>query len=67
MGLRANDPKCVAFAQQHDLSERSNHNDFGFGRPVREVLGALQKLTGHDGGEEAIYNIFLEDHQTKFA
>lgn len=60
MGLRATDPDLLKFAQANDLDARNEAYDYGFGRPVREIFGALQKLTGQQFSEEDLYHIFLE-------
>jgi beta-lactamase regulating signal transducer with metallopeptidase domain len=59
-GLIAEDPELVKFAQRHDLRERNEGNEYGFGRPVREICGALQKLTGQKLGEEELYSSHLD-------
>jgi hypothetical protein len=65
MGLRATDPVLAAFAQRHDLSETKEGNgDYSFGRPVREIFGALQKLTGQHFGEEELYHVFRSDYSS---
>jgi hypothetical protein len=46
MGLNANDPELLKFAKQHELDPNGNQEYFGFGRPVREICGALRTLTG---------------------
>ncbi|GAA4420888.1 carboxypeptidase regulatory-like domain-containing protein [Bremerella cremea] len=58
MGLRATDPTLTKFMQQHDLDEKNEDNQYGMGRPVREVFGALQKLTGQKFDEETLYGVF---------
>ncbi len=49
--------------QQHDLSstEDNDGKEYDFGRPVREVFGALQSLTGQNFGEQQLYHIFIND------
>ena len=59
MGLNAYDADLFKFAQQHELNPRSNEKHYGFGRPVREVCGALQKLTGQQFNEQQIFGTFL--------
>ncbi len=58
MGCRAEDPVLVKFMQQHDLDNNNEKNEYGFGRPVREVFGALQKLTGQEFDEEQLFSVF---------
>jgi hypothetical protein len=58
MGLKATDKELAKFAQKHDLDPRDTGLDYGFGRPVREVLGALQSLSGTNFDDERVYHIF---------
>lgn len=59
-GLRADDAVLARWAQEHDLSDDApNGNDYDFGRPPREICGALNKLTGTEMGEEDLYHTFL--------
>jgi hypothetical protein len=58
MGLRAEDKLLAAFMQEHDLYDRDEGMNYGFGRPVREIFGALTKLTGKSFGEDQLYFIF---------
>ena len=60
MGLNANDAELAKFMQKHDLDERDEKQDFGFGRPVREIIGALKKLTGHSFDDEELFHIFID-------
>lgn len=60
MGLRAEAPELLKFAQQHDLTPQNRDGRYGFGRPVREISGALQKLAGEKHGEDELSGIFLE-------
>jgi beta-lactamase regulating signal transducer with metallopeptidase domain len=62
MGLRADDPQLLAFMQQHDLDTQDRGTSYGFGRPVREVFGALQSLTEHRLNEEELYSIHMASH-----
>jgi hypothetical protein len=50
----------VKFAQKHDLDRPDEGNEYGFGRPVREIFGALRKLTGKKFDEEELYMVELE-------
>ena len=59
-GLQAKEANCIAFAQAHQLGEKREGDRFDFGRPVREVFGALQSLTSQNHGEEELYHMFLE-------
>ena len=59
MGVRTQSEVLKLFAQKHDLDEKNVGNDYGFARPVREICGAIQRLTGHRMGDEQIFHIFL--------
>ncbi len=57
-GLDVADPELMNFMQAHDLSDgRERH--FSFGRPFREILGALHKLTGQDFDDETLNHMHL--------
>jgi hypothetical protein len=61
MGLLAKDAELARWAQQHDLDTGSTaDNSYGFGRPVREIFGALESLTGQKMREEELYHVFLD-------
>jgi hypothetical protein len=60
MGLVAADAELLKFMQQHDLDAMDRNNRYSFGRPVREICGALEKLTGQKHGEEQLFHIFLD-------
>ncbi len=62
MAIRAEDVELAKFARQHDLSRSLDGNGHGYSfcRPVREVFGALEKLTGQNLGEEELFNVDLE-------
>ncbi len=49
-GLFVDDPELMKFMQANDLREDQDKY-FGFGRPVREVYGALNKLTNRKQNE----------------
>jgi hypothetical protein len=59
MGCRAEDKEILAFMQKHDLNE-DDREGYGYGRPVREIGGALTKLTGATHGEQELYSVFLK-------
>lgn len=44
-GLVVEDPDLMTFMQTHDLDEKGRAAYFDLGRPMREVYGALNKLT----------------------
>ncbi|MGH7138568.1 MAG: hypothetical protein ACREHD_22700 [Pirellulales bacterium] len=58
--VTAKDPALVKFAQQNDLDPIDRGKDYAFGSPVREICGALEKLTGQSLGEKQIFGVFLE-------
>jgi hypothetical protein len=63
-GLLVGDPELLKFMQQHDLASMSGKRrlrDFDFGRPVREVFGALEKLTKQNLGDELLYSVVKTD------
>jgi hypothetical protein len=55
-GLIVQDPQLAAFMHKHDL-DHSKGLHFGYGRPVREVFGTLQQLTGQDFDDSELYGI----------
>src|SRR5262245_43202133 len=59
MGLRAEDMELLDFMQKHDLNKDDRGGMYSFGRPVREIGGALAKLTGANQREEELYHTFL--------
>ena len=59
-GVTAKDPGLVKFAQQNDLEPIDGGKDYAFGSPVREICGALKKLTGQSFGEKQIFGVFLD-------
>ncbi|HEY4312880.1 MAG TPA: hypothetical protein VGN12_25745 [Pirellulales bacterium] len=60
MGLKADDQRLADWARQYDLNGDNKGNRYGFGRPVREIFGALRKLSGQEFGEEDLYHMFLD-------
>jgi beta-lactamase regulating signal transducer with metallopeptidase domain len=59
-GVTLSEDRLLAFMQAHDLNEESPQDKtFDLGRPVREIFGALQKLTGTTQGEQELYHVFL--------
>jgi hypothetical protein len=60
-GLLVADGELTKFMRQHDLDERDFGAYFNFGRPVREVFGALHKLTGQDFEDQALYSIMRSE------
>jgi hypothetical protein len=45
-GLWVRDPELLSFMQQHDIAPEAGGDVFAFGRPYREIAGALHALTG---------------------
>jgi hypothetical protein len=43
------DPEFLKFMQRHDKVQTEAGSSFSYGRPINEVLTALQKLTGETG------------------
>ena len=46
--------------QKHDLNDRNNSTEYDFGRPVREIFGALRKLTGKSFDEVQLFQVFAD-------
>jgi beta-lactamase regulating signal transducer with metallopeptidase domain len=44
------DPDLLKFMQQHDNSTRDEPRLFFYGRPIREIMPALEKITGESHG-----------------
>jgi hypothetical protein len=59
MGCKADDKELLAFMQAHDLNDEDRDGMYGFGRPVREIGGALQTLTGQKHGEDELNFVML--------
>jgi hypothetical protein len=57
-GLIVEDAELTRFMQMHHLRDGGGQY-FGFGRPVREIVGALHKLTGQDFEDETLYSMHL--------
>ena len=49
--------KLAAFAQKFDLETPNKGNEYDFGRPIREVFGAIHKLTGHQLDDSQIFGV----------
>jgi beta-lactamase regulating signal transducer with metallopeptidase domain len=56
-GLIVNDRALAAFMQTHDLAPGAGGTYFDFGRPEREISGALRKLTGQNLGDDELFGI----------
>ena len=66
-GVRTGNSALLAFMRSNDLDSNlkagdplRDPTDFAMGRPVREIGGALAKITGTHVDEEAIYSLFLD-------
>ncbi len=59
-GLSVQDPKLAAFVRQHELPGTKGRY-LSYGRPVRELFGALHKLTGQDFDDSEIYSLHLSE------
>ena len=62
MGYTVDDKELHEFMRKNDLDERDlgPGKSFGFGRPIREINGAIKKLTKHEIGGDEISSIFLD-------
>ena len=58
-GLIVADSELAEFMQQHDLNAGRGGQYFDLGRPVREIFGALHKLTGQNFEDDQLYGISL--------
>lgn len=65
MGLHAEDKELNEFAHKFDLHEKDEDDYYGFGRPVREIFGALHQLTNHKLHDEQLFSIFLDGNETQ--
>ena len=60
-GLIVGDKELTDFMQNHDLDKGKRGPYFGFDRPVREIFGALHKLTGQDFADAELFFMFLSE------
>jgi hypothetical protein len=51
----------MKFMQQHGLNPGKGGSHFGFGRPEREIMGALQKLTRQNFNDSELFGIGFSD------
>lgn len=58
--LRVEDAELTKFMQQHDMQDGGG-SLFHFGRPDREVCGALAKLTGHATNDAELFGIMRSE------
>jgi beta-lactamase regulating signal transducer with metallopeptidase domain len=59
-GLTLDDADLLAFMQRHDLDPGDTGQDFTFGRPFREITGALHTITGQKFNEDELNFVRLE-------
>ena len=57
MGLYTTDLALLKFAQRFDRVEQYRENLYSFGRPVNEILAALNKLTGQKFDQVELWTI----------
>jgi hypothetical protein len=60
-GLIVEDKDLTAFMQKHDLDSGAGGTLFDLGRPVREVCGALSRLTGQTTNDAELFGIHLSE------
>ena len=59
MGMRFEDEAVLKFLQEHDLDKENREGLFAVGRPCREIIGALEKITGHQFDDADVIDIQL--------
>jgi 5-hydroxyisourate hydrolase-like protein (transthyretin family) len=60
-GLIVGDDDLMDFMQTHDLDKGRGGTYFGLGRPVREISGALHRLTGQDFADAELFGMSLSE------
>lgn len=60
MGLQSENKELHAFMQKNDLDTEDRGKSLTFGRPVREIMGALSKITGQSFDDDQFFHIFLD-------
>jgi hypothetical protein len=60
-GLVVSDKDLMAFMETHDLREGTNEQYFDLGRAVREITGALHRLTGQDFDDGELCSFSLSE------
>jgi len=58
-GLTLDDAELLAFMQRHDLVPDDTGQNFIFGRPFREITGALHTITGQKFNEDELNFVML--------
>ena len=59
-GLTLDDADLLAFMQRHDLDPGDTGQVFDFGRPFREITGALHTITGQKFNEDELTLVTLD-------
>jgi beta-lactamase regulating signal transducer with metallopeptidase domain len=60
-GLDVSDQELMDFMQTHDLEAGKRGRYFSFGRPERENIGALHRVTGHNLNDEEVLGMSLSE------
>ena len=60
-GLLVSDKELTAFMQTHDLRKGKGGMYFDLGRPVREIIGTLQSLTGQTFDDADLFSMSLSE------
>jgi beta-lactamase regulating signal transducer with metallopeptidase domain/5-hydroxyisourate hydrolase-like protein (transthyretin family) len=60
-GLIVNDQELTDFMQMHDLDKGTGGTHFGLGRPVREIVGALHRLTKQNFDDAELFSMSLNE------
>jgi beta-lactamase regulating signal transducer with metallopeptidase domain len=58
--LIQNDPELERFMREHDHESRRASTHLSYGRPIREMMSTLEKMTGQTLGWKEIGFVFLE-------
>ncbi len=67
-GMAPADPALLKFMTTNQLEpDAENARGFDLGRPVREIGGAIAKITGTNVQQEEIYSLFLDGGETQRA
>ncbi len=56
-GLLVGDAQLLEFMQKHDLSPGAGGQYFDLGRPVREIFGAIHRLTGKSFDDDELFGV----------
>jgi len=59
LGCRCDDEALLAFMQKHDLDKDNRDGRFGYGRPFREITGALRNITKTHQRDDEVNFVFL--------